>query len=538
MPTIITYLTQHIYELTSYKEAYKYPFIATEILSSRNKIIEQSLLGSNTEENNNILNLLKVLDNKEVLNTTLPGYINKIITSHLENELLYDNILKNNNTIFDILFKYIYNDSYRDIFYLVINEAIKKGKKEFFDFIPKIFEHLMNYMNKYITDENINNKENDEEAMEIKNGINNLIIILIKLAEKNDELFDMIVKKLSEEDILKNLISNMKEIDDESNEEVINLKNNCNKNAFYCVNKLSILFSNLFNTILTKHENDKYAYYKYYLLTIIEPSYSPYNQNQNQNVANNDDTKAVEEPNNENKDKSNENNENEEKYKILIDSSISYLNHLYSNYEDKIEVIDDINKRIIFTTYNNITDILILITVIEKKDNEKLCIFLNNILIDLIQLIIEYPNCSILHNKTLEIVKLILEYNLSIKKDKIIRYLKNYLNEKKVNELITDDGIINNDKKESSNNIYLVNILNLLEKQDNQKIVEYLEKNSQGLYQDEKLSPEQYVPSPDEEEMILKKKEDIHDSEAFIFTPKKIIEDSKKIMKNLKELDV
>ena len=93
MPSIITYLTQHIYELTSYKEAYKYPFIATEILSSRNKIIEQSLLASNTEENNNILNLLKVLDNKEVLNTTLPGYINKIITSHLENELLYDMIL-------------------------------------------------------------------------------------------------------------------------------------------------------------------------------------------------------------------------------------------------------------------------------------------------------------------------------------------------------------------------------------------------------------------------------------------------------------
>ena len=536
MTTIITYLTQHIYELTSYKEAYKYPFIATEVLSSRNKIIEQSLLGNNTEDNNNILNLLKVLDNKEVLNTTLPGYINKIITSHLENELLYDNILKNNNIIFDILFKYIYNDSYRDIFYLVINEAIKKVKKEFFDFIPKIFEHLMNYMNKYITDENINNKENEEEHMEIKNGINNLIIILIKLAENNDELFDMIVKKLSEEDILKNLISNMKEIDDESNEEVINLKNMCNKNAFYCVNKLSILFSNLFNTILTKHENDKYAYYKYYLLTIIEPSYSPYNQNKN--VANNDDSKAGEEPNNDNKEKSNENNENEEKYKILIDSSISYLNHLYSNYEDKIEVIDDINKPIIFTTYNNITDILILITLIEKKDNEKLCIFLNNILIDLIQLIIEYPNYSILHNKTLEIVKLILEYNLSIKKDKIIRYLKNYLNEKKVNELITDDGVINNDKKESSNNIYLVNILNLLEKQDNQKIVKYLEKNSQGLYQDEKLSPEQYVPTPDEEEMILKKKEDIHDSEAFIFTPKKIIEDSKKIMKNLKELDI
>jgi hypothetical protein len=390
-------------------------------------------------------------------------------------------------------------------------------------------------MNKYITDTNINNKENEDEVMEIKNRIKNLIFILIKLAENNDQLFDMIVKKLSEEDILKNLLSNMKEIDDESNEEVINLKNRCNINAFYCVNKISLLFSNLFNTILTKNENDKYAYYKYYLLTVIEPSYSL--NIQNQNVVNNDDTKAGDESN-ENKDKNNENNENEEKYKILIDSSISYLNYLYSNYENKIEVIDDINKHIIYSTYNSITDILILIILIEKKDNEKLCIFLNNILIDLIQLIIEYPNCSILHNKTLEIVKLILEYNLSIKKDKIIRYLKNYLNEKKINELITDDGVIYNDKKESNNNIYLVNILNLLEKQDNIKIVEYLEKNSQGLYEDEKLSPEQYVPTPDEEEIILKKKEDIHDSEAFIFTPKKIIEDSKKIMKNLKELDV
>lgn len=477
------------------------------------------------------------------MNTTLPGYINKIITSHLENELLYDNILKNSNTIFDILFKYIYNDSYRDIFYLVINEAIKKGKKEFYDFIPKIFEHLLNYMNKYISDVNINNNENEDEVMEIKNGIKNLIIILIKLAENSDELFDMVVKKLSEEDILKNLVSNIKEIDEESNEEEIKNKNRCNKNAFYCVTKLSALFSNLFNIILTRHENDKYAYYKYYLLTIIEPSYSPYNQNQNQNAANNDDGKAGEEPN-ENKEKSNENNEsvvnneNEEKYKILIDSSISYLNYLYSNYENKIEVIDDINKHIIFSTYNNITDILILITLIDKKDNEKVCIFLNNLLIDLIQLIIEYPNCSILHNKTLEIVRLTIEYNLSIKKDKIIRYLKNYLNEKKINELITDEGVINNDKKESSNNIYLVNILNILEKQDNKKIVDYLERNSQGLYQDEKLSPEQYVATPDEDEIILKKKEDIHDSEAFIFTPKKIIEDSKKIMKNLKELDI
>ena len=46
-----------------------------------------------------------------------------------------------------------------------------------------------------------------------------------------------------------------------------------------------------------------------------------------------------------------------------------------------------------------------------------------------------------------------------------------------------------------------------------------------------------YVPKPDEEEIIFEKKKDLHDTEGFIFTPKKVIEDSKQIMKNLKEFD-
>ena len=46
--------------MTSYKEAYKYPFIATEILSSKNKLIREKLLNNNNDENY-ILKLLKVL---------------------------------------------------------------------------------------------------------------------------------------------------------------------------------------------------------------------------------------------------------------------------------------------------------------------------------------------------------------------------------------------------------------------------------------------------------------------------------------------
>ena len=104
---LISYLTQHIYEMTPYKEAYKYPFIASEILSSKNRLIVRTLFDvPKQEEDNNILNLFKVLDNKDILNTTIPGYIHKIISSHIENEKLYDNMITNNNNknyIFDIL---------------------------------------------------------------------------------------------------------------------------------------------------------------------------------------------------------------------------------------------------------------------------------------------------------------------------------------------------------------------------------------------------------------------------------------------------
>ena len=527
--------------MTSYKEAYKYPFIVTEILSSKNKLIEAALLSDINEDNNNILNLIKVLDSKEILNTTLPGYINKIISSHIDNESFYDNIFKNNNIIFEILLKYIYNDSYRDLFYLIVNESVKKGKTENYNFIQKILDNLLVNMNKYIS--LMNDNENLDNIIEIKDLIYNFIFILIKFAENNDVLFGLIIKKISENDLVRSLKSNLKEIDEEENEEENKIKNKNNINVFYCISKISILFSNLFNTILTKNEKDQYAFNKYYLSTVIDPPYSPYAYTPSYNTNKDNENKEEED-----KDKNKENNveadnntniknENEESIKLLIDISINYLKDIYSIFENKIEIINELNKSIIFSFYNKITDILLLITVTEKKDDEKMNNFLNDILIDLIQLIIDYPFWAIIHNKTLKLFQFIIEFNFSIKKEKIINYLKNYFTDKKINELILDEGIILNNKKESDNNVYLINILNLLEKQDNQKIIEFLEKISKGLCEEEKMEPGEYVPKPDEDEIIFKKKEDYHDSEAFIFTPKKVIEDSKKIMKNLKQLD-
>ena len=547
--------------MTPYKETYKYPFIVTEILSCKNKLIEESLLNTKdeNEEENNILNLFKVLDNEKVLNTTLPGYINRIIASHIENALLYDNIIKYKNIIFDILLKYIYNDYFRDIFYLIVNEIVKKGSNEYYEIIHKLFELIINNMNKYI--KNDNNNDIKDNLFKIKNSLMNLLNIIVKLIQNNqsnDDLLKFMVKKLSDENLVNNLLNKLIINDvidyNKNNEENENI-NKCNINIFYCINKIIFLFNNILNNILSKIDNDIYSFYKYYLTTIIEPPYYSagiYNLSMNENENEVDDDNIND---NENDDDNNNNIDNEsteknnkekdkklydeETYKILFNLCITNAKELYTSFRNQIKNIPNISKSTILSINNSISDLLILLIVIEKKDEEKMNELLNEILLDLVILIVDFPSCSLIHNKTLKIFKLINEYNISIKKDEIVSYLKKYFNDKQMlNQLITDEKIILNNKKESINNVYLINILNLLEKQEEKNIVDYLAKINEGLFENDKLKPGEYTPKPDEEEIIFQKKQDIHDSEGFIFTPKKVIEDSKKIMKNLKDFDV
>jgi hypothetical protein len=194
---------------------------------------------------------------------------------------------------------------------------------------------------------------------------------------------------------------------------------------------------------------------------------------------------------------------------------------------------------VIFQYYDKITDLIILLLkTIDEKEREKLTNFLNIILIDLIKLIINYPQSSIINNKTLYIFKVISQNEINFEKSSLINLLKDYITKKKLDDLITNEGVISNIDLGNNNNIYLINILNLLENQENEKIIKYLQRTNEGLYENEKMELGDYVPKPDEDEIIFEKKQDIHDTEGFIFTPKKIIEDSKKILKNLKEFDV
>ena len=511
--------------MTSYKEAYKYPFIATEILSSKNKLITDNILINNKEENY-ILKLIKVLDNKDILNTTIPGYITKIISAHINEDVLYDNIYANKEIIFDIFLKYVYNDSYRDLFYLIFNEAINKRKNEFYDLIPKLSDNLYINMNNYILN------ESSDSLIELKDGINNIIYIFIKLADNNEEVFNLIINKLKECQLDKKLKENLK------NE---NINNKLNENISFCLNYLLIFISNLLNIIITKDENDIYAFNKYYLSTIYDPPYS-LNSNITYNISNIKDT------NNKNEDVKDkdvemkverENKNDKINLNQLIDIGIEYLNESNSFFEKYIKILDNINKSVIFSYYDKMTDLIILILKITAtKEKEKITNFLNLILQDLIKLIINYPQNSIINNKTLYIFKLVALNDTMIEKSSLVNLLKDTLSQKKLDDLITNEGVISNNDIGNNNNIYLINILNMLEKQDNEKIVKYLQKTNEGLYENEKMEIGDYVPKPDEDEIIFEKKQDIHDTEGFIFTPKKIIEDSKKILKNLKEFDV
>ena len=518
--------------MTSYKEAYKYPFIAAEILSSKNKLITEKILKENNSENY-VLKLIKVLDNKEILNTTIPGYITKIISSHVDSELFYENIVKNKEIIFEIFFKYIYNDSYRDLFYLIINSAINQGKNEFNDYIQKLFDNLLINMNNYISN------ENNDDIMKLKDGIKNIIYIFIKLAENKEEIFNLIINKLNEFDFIKKLKENIKEIAD------IDKTNQNNINILFCINNIIILITNLLNIIITKKENDVYAFNKYYLSTIFDPPYSlnnyiTYNINDNNRKEITD--RDIKEKN-ENKDVEMKVEEEDKKENInlsqLNDIGLAYLNEVYTFFDKYIKVLNNLSKSVIFSLYDKITDLIILLLIINSsEENEKLKNFLDQILISLIKLIIENPQYNIINNKILQIFKLISQKNISISKSLLITYLKEFLSEQKLNDLISNEGVIANNSNENSNNIYLINILNILEKQENEKVCKYLQKTNEGLLENEKMEVGDYVPKMEEDEIIFEKKQDIHDTEGFIFTPKKVIEDSKKIMKNLKEFDV
>jgi hypothetical protein len=145
----------------------------------------------------------------------------------------------------------------------------------------------------------------------------------------------------------------------------------------------------------------------------------------------------------------------------LLDIGIVYLNEVFSIFNKYIKVINNLDKSTIFSIYDKITDLIILL-INCSLEKEKLTNFLDSILTDLVKLIIDYPQYTIINNKILTIFKLIHEKDIQINKIFLLNYIKDFYTEEKINDLITNEGVIPNKEKENGN-IYLINILNILE---------------------------------------------------------------------------
>ena len=144
--------------MTNYKFAFTYPYLVAEVLSMNNEKFSEALF---TEKNNSIpiLDLLNCLSKDSIKDTTIPGYICKIITSQLmNNDKLIMNIEPYLDSIQRNLYKNIDSDSYRDILNVILVKGIKKDIKENTNSFIKSVDSIVNMIVEIFNDFNNNNE--------------------------------------------------------------------------------------------------------------------------------------------------------------------------------------------------------------------------------------------------------------------------------------------------------------------------------------------------------------------------------------------
>ena len=165
--------------MTNYKSAFKYPYIVTEILSSQNEKITNQLFLIEGENKPLILQIIETLNEINIQDSTIPGYVTKIIIAHISNDNFYNCIYNYFNDLFNFLFKNIESDSIRDITYELINKGLHSNNQEKFIEIFNIF------INK-LKETNINH-----------NIFQNEIWLIIALSRSNEIIYNKIDEILS-----------------------------------------------------------------------------------------------------------------------------------------------------------------------------------------------------------------------------------------------------------------------------------------------------------------------------------------------------
>ncbi len=469
--------------MTNYKSAFKYPYIVTEILSNQNEKITNQLFLIEGEKKPLILQIIETLNEINMQDSTIPGYITKIIIAHISNDNFFNCIFNYLNDLFDFLFKHIDSDSIRDITYELINKGLHSNNQEKF---LDIFNILLNKL-----------KETNINHIIFQNKI----WLIIALCRTNEIIYNKI------DEILSIIVSIFLEKDENTMNDFpheITSKDECIRYT-----SLMQLITNCLYIAL-KNNNENILSSNLYITNLIDTNRLSQNMEELSNI----DTVT------------NYNKNTLDGFKF-IGKNFSLLYRIF----EKCHKFSQDNEFYCTLFLSNLLDTLIILL----NYDSKFPVLKQKFLIELIKLMIEFPNHTIISQKIVKIFSIFNKDNINL--TEIRNNIEQILSKSTIDEVFINNEIISNKSPISLYLVYFIKIYISLNGNENLEIInKYNMINSKGLFQGE-LQPDTDIVQKIEDEEPIEQAKDIHDTEAFLFTTKKILEDSKKVSKKLKEID-
>ncbi len=428
---ISKYLTTNITQMKNCQNAFKIPFVASEILSNTHDKIEKKLFLIKEDEKPLILKIIETLNEDNIKDTTIPGYISKIFRAHISNNYIFNCMYPYLKELFSFLFENIECDSFRDIAFELINKGLNTKHKEKF---LELFDIFLTRL-----------KEPNPDKYQLENSIW-LIIALCRINEdiyhKIDEILSVIISIFYEKNEQDNDIFSKEEYDKFTllmqlitNILYIPLKNRNTEIFSY-----NLCITNLIDTNLSFTEN--YELSNIDLLTDYDGS-------------------------------------NIDSFRFICKN----FNLLYSIFLKCKKFLKE--QKISSCTFllSNLLDTLIILL----NFNPKFPIITTNFLLDLINVMIEYPNHSIINQKISGIISIFEKENFD--SSTILNDLeKQILTKSNIEEVLIRNTIISNNSKISIYLIYFIKIYTSLKGKNNEitdLIEKYNEIISKGLFQNE-----------------------------------------------------
>ena len=522
---LISFLTADITEMTSFKHAFKYPFIATEILS-----IPHSLITSTIP----YYQLISTLNKPSIQHTTIPGYIVKIIMAHFNSnpDIIIKSLAEHIDNIIPILYNNINNDSYAELIVLIITKCISfengdkcESTKE------RYYRYIENLISNYIHLES-SRDDNDESNYEILLKNKNAVYVLISLIKA---LGDELVLALFNTNALNHIVDEFK-----------------SKSDYHHVNVTSLLHQtiNKPSTPLTQFDSTKYRYWLEFLSNFLRLAIIELNEDNKDTISNTNlaltsiyETNAF-----------SNTTTAPLQVKLLSKTVKNKINDFF--YENNLQFLiweisiktyssSPFNSRTHITkSYLTMLDIYIMLIHFSKIGNED---FITEELLEHFAIILKrIPSNSFFYMKIIRIIELVLmEGNhCTINRRGLFRdfmfMIKDFVEDKVIKENgYCFDDVVHCGKCLKGESLYLVKIYGMLVWFYNKenKYLDYVNATmKESLYKDE-VQEMNDVDIKNEDEEVFEQNKDLHDTEAYIFTTKKLVETSKKVNQKLKELD-